>query len=314
VDVRREPANLVSVRRNSKHEALQQALRVPWQRLYEAAATFAEWHMIILWVRVITEAAEQVPQIVRSELRSRCPGFLESWSRQEPEDLPAWKSLQEWVAETCFAEAKTEGWFDAVMYYAYADLRVEQAWTTWKRLKADWRHARPGAWPTLEQWTAEVLATRSLADPGTEKARAVRALGVVEPSRFSKALVDSLEFRALALWADAVSEAGHNVDEAVLAEFRCRSSAPLPADALWGRRFFSRLIRAGDSIWRTPARAEGWYPALRFAVLHHPRYQRFIHYNQRCHDLWLHGRPKSRPPFSDWLAAADAYHVAGGAH
>ena len=76
---KRDTANLVlNVRRDKKQEALQGALLVPWRQLAEAASAFAEWHMIILWVRVITETAEQLPQIVRSELQSRCPGFLES--------------------------------------------------------------------------------------------------------------------------------------------------------------------------------------------------------------------------------------------
>ena len=180
---KRDTANLVlNVRRDKKQKALQGALLVPWRQLAEGASAFVEWHMIILWVRVITETAEQLPQIVRSELQSRCPGFLESQSREQKDNLPVWKSLEDWVTAHRFATARAEGWFDALMYYAYRDLRTEQAWTTWERTKADWRQAAPARWPTLEQWTSEVLATRSLACPGTEKARAVHALGTVEAS------------------------------------------------------------------------------------------------------------------------------------
>ena len=75
---KRDSANLVlNVRRDSKQRALQEALQVPWHLLEEGAAAFAEWHMIILWVRVITETADQVPEIVRSALQSRCPGFAD---------------------------------------------------------------------------------------------------------------------------------------------------------------------------------------------------------------------------------------------
>lgn len=303
-----EPVSLVvDLRRKSKQEALQQALRVTWQQLYESAAAFVEWHTFILWVRAITEAAEQVPQIVRSELGSRCPGFLQI--RQQPESPPLWKSLQEWIADHHFAHAKAEGWFDAVMYYAYTDLRTEQAWTTWERTKADWRYAPPGTWPTLERWTDEVLATRSLTQPGSEKARAVRALGAVELALLNEAVTDSVESRALALWADAVFETGHPLGEAVSAELRRRNLAALPDSRLWGPRLLTRLLRSADAVWRTRAKAEGWYPALRYRVFHHPRYHRFIHYDQRCHDLWSQARPKSYPSFADWLAAADAYYV-----
>ena len=188
---KRDTANLfLNVRRGKKQEALQGALLVPWRQLVESASAFAEWHMIILWVRVITETAEQLPQIVRSELQARCPGFLECQGREQKDSLPVWKSLEEWVTGHQFATARAEGWFDALMYYAYVDLRTEQAWTTWERTKADWRQAAPVRWPTLEQWISEVLATRSLAVPGTEKARAVHALGAVEVSRLNKAVAD----------------------------------------------------------------------------------------------------------------------------
>ena len=141
---KRDSGNLVlNVRRDSKQRALSEALLVPWPQLAEGAAAFAEWHMIILWVRIITETAEQLPQIVRSVLQSRCPGFLEGQGREQKDDLPIWKSLEEWVTARCFARARAEGWFDALMYYAYVDLRTEQAWTTWERTTADWRQAAP---------------------------------------------------------------------------------------------------------------------------------------------------------------------------
>ena len=309
--VKRDSANLVlNVRRDGKQRAMREALVVPWQQLAEGAAAFAEWHMIILWVRAITETADHVPPVVRFALQSRCPGFLELQSREQKDSLPIWKSLEEWVTAHRFARARAEGWFDALMYYAYKDLRTEQAWTTWERTKADWRHTAPARWPTLEQWMSEVLATRSLALPGTEKARAVQVLGTVEAARLNKAVTESLEKRALALWVDAVSKPRQPLDEDVTTELRNRCPGLLPASGVgpqWVRSLFSRLVRFGESTWRCTARSEGWYAALHYAVVHHPRYQRLIHYNQRCHDEWSQVRPKSYPSFADWLASADAY-------
>jgi hypothetical protein len=307
---KRDSANLVlNVRRDSKQKALQEALVVPWHRLSEGASTFVEWHMIILWVRVISETAEQLPQIVRSELQSRCPGFLEE-QRQEKDNLPVWKSLEGWVTAHRFAAARAEGWFDAMMYYAYRDLRTEQAWTTWERTKADWRHAAPARWPTLEHWTSEILSTRSLANPGTEKARAVEALGTLEHPRLNRAVTAVLESRAFALWVDAVSEPGQPLQEAILTELRGRCIDLPPSPELgprWTRSLFASIVRLGESRWRGIARSEGWYPALRYEVANHPRYQRLIHYNQRCHDEWSQTRPRSCLSFSEWLESADAY-------
>lgn len=310
---KRDTANLVlNVRRDRKQEALQGALLVPWQQLAEGAAAFAEWHIIILWVRVITETAEQLPQIVRFALQSRCPGFLERQCWEQKDGLPVWKCLEEWVTAHCFASARAEGWFDALMYYAYKNLRTEQAWTTWERTRADWRQTAPVRWPTLEQWTSEVLATRSLANAGTEKARAVHGLGTVEAPRLKQAVTELLESRALALWVDAVSEPGQPLHEAVTTELRDRCPGLLPTSGLgplWIRPSFSSLIRFGESNWRGAAHSEGWYAALRYEVVHHPRYQRLIHYNQRCHDEWSQARPRSSPSFFEWLGAADGYCI-----
>src|SRR5215467_11942814 len=103
---KRDTAKLVrNVRRDRKQEALLGALLVPWRQLAESAAAFAEWHVIILWVRVITETAEELPRIVRSALQSRCPGFLESRHREPADNAPIWKSLEEWVAAHQLAAA-----------------------------------------------------------------------------------------------------------------------------------------------------------------------------------------------------------------
>src|ERR1700687_4947604 len=101
----------LNVLRDRKQEALQGVLLVPWGQLADGAAALAEWHLIILWVRVITETAEQLPQIVRAALQSRCPGFLESQCQKQRDSLPVWRSLEEWVTAHQFATARADGWF-----------------------------------------------------------------------------------------------------------------------------------------------------------------------------------------------------------
>jgi hypothetical protein len=300
---------VINIRRQSKQKALQEALLVSWHQLAESAGVFVEWHIFLLWVRAITEPADQVPEIVRSAVQSHCPGFLEFQNQERKDDLPLWKSLEEWVTDHFFGKARAEGWFNALMYYAYKDLRTEQAWTSWERTKAIWRDSPPRKWPTLEEWTTDVLATRSLANPGTEKARAVQALGRVEAGRLRNAVADLLELRALALWVDSVSKPKQPLNDSTLTELRSRYPGLFlsRSEALWAPSLFYRLIRFGESRWRGPARSEGWYSALRYQVVHHPRYQRLIHYNQRCHDEGSQARPNSYPSFADWLASADAY-------
>ena len=52
-----------------------------------------------------------------------------------------------------------------------------------------------------------------VANPGTEAARAVEALGRVEGERLRKAAADVLESWALALWVDCVSKPGQPLEE-----------------------------------------------------------------------------------------------------
>ena len=99
-----DSASLVrNVRRDSEQEALQEALLVPWSLLAESAAAFAEWHIFVLWVRGIAETADLLPDIVRSGLQSRCPGFLEDQRRERRDNFPLWSSLEEWITAHYFA-------------------------------------------------------------------------------------------------------------------------------------------------------------------------------------------------------------------
>ena len=301
---------VLNVRFDSKQRALQNALLVPWRELQKSADAYVEWHGLVLWVRTIVEATGHVPDGVGSELRSRCPGFFDgndSGKRQ-----PTWKLLEEWIAMKHFADARAGGWFDAMMYYAYKDVRIEQAWSLWERSRADWSRAQPAEWPTFDQWKLRILGTYTLAQGITEKARVVAAMENVEHDRLRSAVADIVERRAVALWADCVSKPDQPIDPAVAAEIGKRSpdaTSVTAATSFWSPPTLARLIRGVESDWREIARREGWQAALRYQVVNHPRYQRLLHYRQRCHDEWLRVRPISLPSFPSWLASADAYCV-----
>jgi hypothetical protein len=283
---------------------------VPWRQLEASVNEYIEWHAFVLWVRTIVEATGDVPDAVRSKLRACCPAFVDAnESAQHP---PIWKLLEEWIAGERFADANAGGWFDAILYYAYKDLRVEQAWSLWQQAKADWRRTPPTHWPTFNEWQLQIVSTHELAQPGTEKARAVAGMKNVDRDSLQSAVTDLVERRAMVLWADCVSKPDHPVEPIVLAEMEKRCPAAidvLPAEFLWRAPILSRLIRCVDSEWREAARREGWYAALRYHISNHPRYQRLLHYRQRCHDEWLRVRPISPPSFPAWLASADGYCI-----
>ena len=212
-----------------------------------------------------------------------------------------------------FARARAGGWFDAMMFYANKDVRVEQAWSLWERSKADWGRTQPAQWPTFDEWKHQILATYTLSPNITEEARVVAAMENVQRDRLESAVADVVERRAVILWADCVSKPDQPLDPAVVAEIenRCPGAiSVIPAECSWSAPVLARLIRRVESDWRETALREGWHAALRYHVANHPRYQRLLHYRQRCHDEWLRVRPISLPSFPAWLASADAYCVA----
>jgi hypothetical protein len=154
------------------------------------------------------------------------------------------------------------------------------------------------------------MATASLTQPGTETARAVEALQRVEAARLRRAVAELVEWRAFALWIDSISQPNRPLEDRILSELRTRCPSFLAAFdcvLLWRVSMFYRLIRLGDAACSSAARAEKWYSALHYHVIHHPRYHRLIHYNQRCHDDWSRVQPICYPSFPAWLRAADEY-------
>ena len=302
---------VLNLRLDRKDRALQNALLVPWRELAASADEYVHWHAFVLWVRTIMEAAGDAPDVIRSELRTRCPGFLDGGDSAKHH--PIWKLLEEWIASKHFARAQAGGWFDAMMYYAYKDVRIEQAWSLWERSKIDWSRTQPAHWPTFDQWNLHILGTYTLAQGIAEKARVAAAMENVDRERLESAVAEVVERRAVILWAECVSKPDQPLDPAVVAEIenRCPGAiSVIPPECSWSAPMLARLLRRLESDWRETGRREVWYAALRYHVINHPRYQRLLHYRQRCHDEWLRVRPISFPSFPAWLASADAYCVA----
>ena len=65
------------VRQQTERRALEQAKRVPWKRLAEAADEYTDWQVFTLWLRAVVAAAGSIPAMVAQEMESKTPRLLE---------------------------------------------------------------------------------------------------------------------------------------------------------------------------------------------------------------------------------------------
>jgi hypothetical protein len=285
-----------------------QALKVPWLRVHEAACLYSEWHVFALWVRAVCEAhLEKIPPIVDAELQERCPGFLEREQREResrPLGHSVWRCLVAWIADRVFAEVQAAEWYDAVTHFGYKQLRTARAWGHWQRASAEWQARPPARYPTLVEWAAGVDSSIEAVQSANEDVRrAVSALAFVSAGRLREAVGAMLNARGLALWAGAFCEPAVPVTGVVIEGLpeRCREHAR-------AGDFFA-MARSLDAPIRATARSEGWLPALRYQMIHHPRYHRLIHYCIHSRTEAARLTPRPVPTSSDWLRACDEYCV-----
>jgi hypothetical protein len=89
-------------------------------RLAEAVARYIDWEAFAYWARPVLEQESAVDAVVR-EFDARCPGFRDFNLRERTrdDDLPQdWQRLMFWVRDHFFEDAKTEGWYDAIVISA----------------------------------------------------------------------------------------------------------------------------------------------------------------------------------------------------
>ena len=107
-----ETAHLVSEQRKAQASAK----LVDRGRLEQAISCHIDWEAFAYWARPALEHGQPVSGEVNEEFERRCPDFLEQLVRTgklRPES--AWEELMAWIAERFFADAKKEGWFEAIL-------------------------------------------------------------------------------------------------------------------------------------------------------------------------------------------------------
>jgi hypothetical protein len=127
-------------------------------RLEEAVAQYIDWEALAYWATPALEHKQPLPDVVRNELDRRCPGFLSQAIQRataSEQSSTSWEGLMAWVADHFFADAKAEGWFDAILIGVHKHPRAIRTMEYADHWDEDRGSKVPVPYPTFEEWRNE---------------------------------------------------------------------------------------------------------------------------------------------------------------
>jgi len=57
-----------------------------------------------------------------------------------------------WIADRHFSDARTEGWFDAILLYLRSDARAIRTMEYWQHWDEEWSPTNTLPYPSFRQW------------------------------------------------------------------------------------------------------------------------------------------------------------------
>jgi len=144
--------------REETRQIIKASRSVSPQRLADAVPQYVDWEAFTYWARSLLEADTILPVAVVEELQRRCPGFLEC-DHELRRSLPLeaytrrWRALLEWGEHRFFTDAKQEGWFDVLVFYARAHPRSVRTVDYWVFYwDAYWSDKPLDRYPSFQRW------------------------------------------------------------------------------------------------------------------------------------------------------------------
>jgi hypothetical protein len=131
-------------------------------RLAAAASQYMDWEAFAYWARPALESSPQLPSEVRSELRSRCSGFLGLLDSQHGQGGKAssqgWHQLMCWIGDNFFRHAKAEEWFEAILIQVQSHPRAIRTMEYADHCDQVWEVQLPTPYPSFKDWRRDADA------------------------------------------------------------------------------------------------------------------------------------------------------------
>ena len=128
-------------------------------RLSEAAARYMDFEALAYWARHALERGSDPPAEVARELEQRCPGYLEAAPKaraRKPRVVAHdWEHLMLWIADHFFQDAKTEGWFEAILIQVRNHPRAIRTMEYADHCDEAWSSDLPSPYPSFEDWRSD---------------------------------------------------------------------------------------------------------------------------------------------------------------
>jgi hypothetical protein len=125
-------------------------------RLSDAVARYMDYEALAYWARPALERDAQPPAEVVCELERRCPGYLGTpltAQRIASSNVARdWEHLMLWICDRFFQDAKTEGWFDAMLVQVRNHPRAIRTMEFADYCAELWGEKPPIPYPPFEDW------------------------------------------------------------------------------------------------------------------------------------------------------------------
>jgi hypothetical protein len=125
-------------------------------RLTEAVARYMDCEALAYWARHALEQGSEPPAEVVRELKRRCPGYLDSGFKARAKESRGgaqdWQHMMLWIADHFFRDAKTEGWFEAVLIQVRSHPRAIRTMDFSDYCSEIWGSELPSPYPPFEDW------------------------------------------------------------------------------------------------------------------------------------------------------------------